>query len=111
MRKDMAEVIIETYRSKGNGKRRKFESGENAQLKESVRHGLTYFNKKELTDKLKPFHRFLLKAERKGRLFDDVFSEVCQVEGSRLLKAHIRQHFWDAVFKTETGKLKVKKLF
>lgn len=111
MRKDMAKVIVDVYRSKGDGNRRKREAGCDAPCKESMRRGLSFYNKKELADRLKPFYRFLMKAEREGMFFDDVLSEVSKANGSKLMKTHLREYFAESAYKAEDGKLRLRKLF
>lgn len=107
----MAKLIIDVYRARGDGNKRKKVLDCEAPSKESMVYGLSFYNEKELSDRLKPFYRFLMKAEREGKPFDTVFSEVSKANGSRLLKAHLREHFKESAYKAEDGKLKLKKLY
>lgn len=116
MRQDMAKVIVERPRQGGSHKYRDRRSV----LKEQVRYiertgdlesdrlesgteSFSYwasrmlgYDRKELNENLQPLKRFML--SRVGRVWDEVFSEICEVMDVRsACQYHIWQHAKDYV--------------
>jgi hypothetical protein len=98
MRKDMFKVIVERPRhgsrvrwSSGD---RRFLNSEDAPPKLGMKRGHRTF--KWLNEHLGPLRRFL--GRQVGRLWNDVFSEICQaIDARSTVKQHVRSHIEDFV--------------
>jgi hypothetical protein len=114
MRKDMGKVIVQCYRHapqlKLKSENKKYIYDETP-VKESMKKKYHSFMDKEKNDRLAPFNRFLMKKERENSNWDDVHSEVRKSEGSKLIKNHLLEHFYNSCYKGEDGKIKLKRLF
>lgn len=96
----MRHVIIDTARTycpKGNyRKRRRGKIWPKDLQKEKMKPFDTIEQTKSMSDRLRPFQRYLLK--REGQPWNDVFSDICRSADLRNIRGfHLRSHIEDFV--------------
>ena len=111
MRSDMHKVITERPRSgrckksKRNIKKRFYklmadEEGivPNSSMRKPYNSPAGHYKVKEFSDLLGPIKKFMRKAAREGRRFDDVYSEIKRtLRGNGTLQTHVFNHFLEQV--------------
>ncbi len=107
MRSDMAKILIDCYRTGGDGgsqkraNRRRFNdesSFEEAQTKGSASAGRQYVDHKELNDHITPLKRYLY--AQVGRPWNKVYSEIREhLRMDSVQQRHVLQHVWGYVDK------------
>ena len=101
MRKDMQDLIVNTGRHAGYGKRAssrraRFKSTDDEQMPyriSTARHRQFGYDGKELGDRTRPLWRFL--EANCGRPWDDVYSDIKQAADHRSIRGyHLLTHVW-----------------